>query len=123
AKLLPGAGGRAGLFHELALRGQRWRLGGLELPRRQCPDPTADGMAKLTQQTDAIGVVDCHDCRTTRMTDNLEIGYVSVGQADGLDIDSNDPTFEHRAYLQRAHKREPSGLRRRTLPEMSQVRD
>src|SRR5579862_908464 len=123
AKLLPAAGARARLLDELTPGGLRRGLGGLQLSCGQLPDPAADGMAVLTQQAHASQVVDCHDCRTTRMTDNLKIGHVSVGQADGLYIDDDDATLEHSANFQRAHRREPSGLLPRALPEMSPARD
>jgi len=74
-------------------------------------------MAELPQQAYLAGVVDCYDCCAPRMTDNLEVGHVAVGQPDCLHIHDEDPTLIHGAYRQRAHGRERSGLPVSTLPE------
>src|SRR6185437_9339062 len=97
AQLLPDVRARARLLDELAPGGLGRGLGRLELAGGELPDPAADRVTELTQQTDTSQVVDCHDCRAARMTDNLKVGYMSVGQADGLYIHDDDATFEHRA--------------------------
>jgi len=81
-------------FHELALRGVEWRLIGLQLSRRQLPNPSFSHVAILPEQTDAILRVDRDRRRTSGVMHHFKLGAMAVRQHDFISRHPDDPAAE-----------------------------
>ena len=81
-------------FHELPLRGVKRRLVGLQLSRRQLPNPSFSHVAILPEQTDAILRVDCDDRRTSGVMHHFKLGAMAVRQYDFISRHPDDPAAE-----------------------------
>ncbi len=85
AETLPTTRNSAGFLDELALCGRERWLVRFELARGQLPYIAARCVSMLTQQANAVLVVERDDGGATRMVDNLELRAMAIRQGDVVD--------------------------------------
>jgi hypothetical protein len=88
-------------FRQLPLRRHRRRLAGVDLARRQFPQPTARHMAILTQQAHPTVVIHGHRGGAAGVADHLEFRMAPRRQPDALDADIDDLTPKYGATCNR----------------------
>ncbi len=93
-----------GLFDELTLRGDERGLVRLELPGRKLPDPSVRDIAVLPEQAHSILRIDSHYRGAPRVTDDFQLGPISIRQHDLIGSDRDDAAAKVKSLFLGFHR-------------------